>query len=77
MRRTIHHRVSRRSSKCERIFFNANVRVGFVRSDVPPDVLTFGITLYNKGKRSKDTELAELRIDLKSLTNGDEVCECL
>lgn len=44
----------------------------FTIDDVPPDVLTFGITLYNKGKRSKDTELAELRIDLKSLTNGDE-----
>lgn len=42
-------------------------------SDVPPDVLTFAITLYNKGKRSKDTELAELTIDLNALTNGDEV----
>lgn len=42
-------------------------------SDVPPDVLTFTITLYNKGKRSKDTELAELTIDLNTLTNGDEV----
>lgn len=43
------------------------------RSDVPPDVLTFTITLYNKGKRSKDTEVAELTVDLNTLTNGDEV----
>ncbi|XKL62004.1 hypothetical protein PGB90_001837 [Kerria lacca] len=44
----------------------------FTIDDVPPDVLTFTITLYNKGKRSKDTEIAELTIDLNTLTNGDE-----
>ncbi|XP_065220436.1 ras GTPase-activating protein 1-like [Planococcus citri] len=44
----------------------------FTIDDVPPDVLTFTITLYNKGKRSKDTEVAELTVDLNTLTNGDE-----
>lgn len=42
-------------------------------SDVPPDVLSFTVTVYNKGKRSKDTEVAELTVELSSLTNGDEV----
>lgn len=42
-------------------------------SDIPPDVLTFTITVYNKGKRSKDTEVAEVTVELSSLTNGDEV----
>lgn len=42
-------------------------------SDIPPDVLTFCITVYNKGKRSKDTEVAELTVELSGLTNGDEV----
>jgi Ras GTPase-activating protein 1 len=42
-------------------------------SDIPPDVLTFTITVYNKGKRSKDTEVAELTVELGNLNNGDEV----
>lgn len=45
----------------------------FVLDDVPPDVMTFTITVYNKGKRSKDTEVAELTVELSSLVNGDEV----
>ncbi|KAJ9580394.1 hypothetical protein L9F63_003948 [Diploptera punctata] len=44
----------------------------FVLDDVPPDVLSFTVTVYNKGKRSKDTEVAELTVELSSLTNGDE-----
>ena len=44
-------------------------------SDVPPDVITFTITVYNKGKRSKDNEVAELTVELSNLTNGDEVCK--
>ncbi|KAG8269388.1 Ras GTPase-activating protein 1 [Homalodisca vitripennis] len=44
----------------------------FILDDVPPDVLTFTVTVYNKGKRSKDTEVAELTVELSSLTNGDE-----
>ncbi|XP_014294601.1 ras GTPase-activating protein 1 [Halyomorpha halys] len=45
----------------------------FILDDVPPDVITFTITVYNKGKRSKDTEIAEVTVELSSLTNGDEV----
>ncbi|XP_046678395.1 ras GTPase-activating protein 1 isoform X4 [Homalodisca vitripennis] len=45
----------------------------FILDDVPPDVLTFTVTVYNKGKRSKDTEVAELTVELSSLTNGDEI----
>ncbi|KAI5725466.1 hypothetical protein M8J77_015855 [Diaphorina citri] len=44
----------------------------FLLDDVPPDILTFTITLYNKGKRSKDTQVAELTVDLNTLTNGEE-----
>ncbi|XP_026288101.1 ras GTPase-activating protein 1 [Frankliniella occidentalis] len=44
----------------------------FLLDDVPPDVMTFNITVYNKGKRSKDTEVADLTVDLSSLSNGDE-----
>lgn len=36
-------------------------------------MLTFTVTVYNKGKRSKDTEVAELTVELSNLTNGDEV----
>lgn len=45
----------------------------FTLDDVPPDVISFTITLYNKGKRSKDTEVAEVTVELSSLTNGDEI----
>nr|CAD7425858.1 unnamed protein product [Timema monikensis] len=44
----------------------------FILDDVPPDVLTFTVTVYNKGKRSKDTEVAEFTVELGNLTNGDE-----
>lgn len=44
----------------------------FILDDIPPDVLTFTISVYNKGKRSKDTEVAEVTVELSSLTNGDE-----
>ncbi|KAG8224112.1 hypothetical protein J437_LFUL001806 [Ladona fulva] len=47
----------------------------FMLDDIPPDVITFTITVYNKGKRSKDTEVAELTVELGSLTNGDEVIQ--
>lgn len=53
-----------------------NKQMTFIFSDVPPDVLSFTITLYNKGKRSKDTEVAEVTVELSSLTNGDEVSNC-
>lgn len=47
----------------------------FILEDLPSDVMSFSLTLYNKGKRSKDTEIAELTVDLSSLANGDEVDE--
>lgn len=45
----------------------------FSYSDIPPDVLTFTVTVLNKGKRAKDSEVAEITIDLSSLANGEEV----
>ncbi|XP_031782247.1 ras GTPase-activating protein 1 [Nasonia vitripennis] len=47
----------------------------FILEDVPPDVMSFSLTLYNKGKRSKDTEVAELIVELSSLANGEEMDE--
>lgn len=41
-------------------------------SDVPCDVVSFTLTVHNKGKRGKDTEVAELHVDLSSLGNGEE-----
>lgn len=42
--------------------------------EIPNDVTSLNITLYNKGKRSssKDTEVAELTIELNRLKNGQE-----
>jgi Ras GTPase-activating protein 1 len=37
--------------------------------------MSFSLTLYNKGKRSKDTEVAELTVELANLTNGEEMDE--
>lgn len=51
-----------------------NLKFIFFSSDIPPDVLSFTITIYNKGKRSKDTEVAEVTMELASLSNGEEVC---
>ncbi|XP_017781849.1 PREDICTED: ras GTPase-activating protein 1 isoform X2 [Nicrophorus vespilloides] len=44
----------------------------FIIDDVPCDIVSFTLTVYNKGKRGKDTEVAELRVDLSSLGNGEE-----
>uniref|UniRef100_A0A034VMS3 Ras GTPase-activating protein 1 n=2 Tax=Bactrocera dorsalis TaxID=27457 RepID=A0A034VMS3_BACDO len=44
----------------------------FVLDDVPPDVVSLTITLISRGKRGKDSEVAELTIDLASLKNGQE-----
>ncbi|XP_043221540.1 ras GTPase-activating protein 1-like isoform X2 [Amphibalanus amphitrite] len=44
----------------------------FVLDDLPPDVLTFSAMIYNKGKRSKDSEVAEVTVELKDLTSGEE-----
>ncbi|KOB73790.1 Ras GTPase-activating protein 1, partial [Operophtera brumata] len=43
--------------------------------DVPPDVTSFTITVHNTGKRGKDSEVAELTIELSSLANGEEIEE--
>lgn len=37
--------------------------------------MAFTLSLYNKGKRSKDTEIADLTIELSSLLNGEEMDE--
>lgn len=53
-----------------------NLIIAFINlfnRDVPPDVVSFSLTLYNKGKRSKDTEVAELTVELSNLTNGEEM----
>lgn len=44
-------------------------------SDVPPDVVTVTITVLSKGKRGKDSEVAELTVDLCGLKNGQETEE--
>ena len=41
-------------------------------SDIPPDVMTFTITVMNRGKRAKDTEVAELTVDLRDLKSETE-----
>ncbi len=35
--------------------------------------MTFTITVLNKGKRAKDSEVSEITVDLASLANGEEV----
>ena len=38
-----------------------------MNSDIPPDVLTVHVAVMNRGKRAKDTEVAEMTLDLASL----------
>lgn len=40
--------------------------------DIPGDITNFSISLFNKAKHSKDTEIAEFVIELNSLT-GEEI----
>ncbi|XP_018334590.1 ras GTPase-activating protein 1 [Agrilus planipennis] len=44
----------------------------FVFDDVPCDIVSLTLTIHNKGKRGKDSEVAELHIELESLGNGEE-----
>ena len=44
----------------------------FVLEDIPADVTYFKLTLLNKGKRSKDAELAEINIELSRFQSGEE-----
>lgn len=39
---------------------------------MPCDVVSFTLTVYNKGKRGKDSEVAELHVELSTLGNGEE-----
>lgn len=43
-----------------------------INRDVPSDVVSFTITVLNRGKRGKDSEVAELIVDLSTLGNGQE-----
>ena len=47
----------------------------FVLEDIPADVNYFKLTLTNKGKRSKDVELAEINIELSRFSSGEEIEE--
>ncbi|EDS37732.1 ras GTPase activating protein [Culex quinquefasciatus] len=47
----------------------------FVLDDIPPDVVTVTITVLSKGKRGKDSEVAELIVGLCGLKNGQETEE--
>lgn len=49
----------------------------FVFEDIPADVTYFKLTLINKGKRSKDAELAEINIELSRFQSGEEFEEWL
>ena len=42
----------------------------FDLDDVPPDVITFTVTVMNRGSRKKDTEVAEVTVDINSLKSG-------
>ncbi|GAB6026339.1 hypothetical protein CHUAL_012542 [Chamberlinius hualienensis] len=44
----------------------------FFLDDIPLDVNSCTVTVYNRGKRYRDTEMAEVTIDLSSLTHGNE-----
>ncbi|CAG2112838.1 unnamed protein product [Medioppia subpectinata] len=45
----------------------------FQLEDIPADVTHFSFTLYNKAKRQKDTEIAELSLPLSSLATNAEL----
>ena len=45
----------------------------FILEEIPADITYFSITLFNKGKRSKDNEVAEFSVELNRLVSGEEV----
>ncbi|GIX69364.1 ras GTPase-activating protein 1 [Caerostris extrusa] len=45
----------------------------FILEDIPSDITSFAITLYNKGKRSKDMEIADVTVELENLISGEEI----
>lgn len=44
----------------------------FVIDDLPVDIATLNLTLMSRAKRNKDSDVAELTIDLANLKNGSE-----
>ncbi|EEB13509.1 Ras GTPase-activating protein, putative [Pediculus humanus corporis] len=44
----------------------------FILDDIPPDILSFTVSVHNKGKRSKNSEVSEITKELHSLKNGEE-----
>ncbi|KAB7502503.1 Ras GTPase-activating protein 1 [Armadillidium nasatum] len=47
----------------------------FILDDIPTDVVMVTVVVYNMTKRGKDSEVAEVVIELDSLPNGEEVEE--
>ena len=47
----------------------------FDLDDIPPDVLTFTVTVMNRGRRAKDAEVAEVLVDMTSLKSGSTESE--
>lgn len=45
----------------------------FILEDIPCDVTSFNITLFNKGKRSKDSEISEMTVEFSRLNSGEEI----
>lgn len=39
---------------------------------MPCDIVSVTLTVHNKGKRGKDSEVAEVHLELSSLGNGEE-----
>jgi Ras GTPase-activating protein 1 len=47
----------------------------FDLDDIPPDVLTFTVTVMNRGRRAKDAEVAEVTVEMNQLKSGSETEE--
>jgi len=47
----------------------------FELDDIPPDVITVTVTVFNKAKRGKDTEVAEIILELGTLRNIEDLEE--
>jgi len=47
----------------------------FELDDIPPDVITVSVTVFNKAKRGKDTEVAEVVLEIASLRNTEDMEE--
>ncbi|XP_023333542.1 ras GTPase-activating protein 1 [Eurytemora carolleeae] len=45
----------------------------FELDDIPPDVFTVTVTVFNKAKRGKDTEVAELILELSNVRNSEDI----